>query len=79
MVAPKMKGGPQRKECRQPLQAGQGKETEEVCRRSTVLLTSLFWPSEDPFWVSVVQNWEEINLCCLSHYICGNLLRQERK
>lgn len=39
----------------------------------------LFLVQKDLFWTSQLQNCEMIHLCCLSHYICGNLLQQQKE
>jgi len=65
---------PKAKEYRQPPEAGKGRKTdfslESPERNDNILILAQC----DPFYTSDFQNYKIINLCYLSHYICGNLL-----
>lgn len=67
---------PQPKECRRPLEAKEGKETdspqkslEGISPTDTLLLTQ--W---DQFWTS--RNWKITNLCCFKTRWCFNFICQ---
>ena len=65
--------GPWAKECRGPPEGGKGKvinfypELPEGTRATDTLIS----PQWNSFWTSDFQNCEMINVCCLSHRLCG--------
>lgn len=53
--------------------AGAGTDSSGAFGGSSPAVT-LILATQDPRWTSDLHNWERINLSCLSHWVCGNLL-----